>query len=393
MKYRMLIIFVAFCSLIVSCTSMQMSNEDEITKQVGKQENQVTQYVEQKRYADAEPFARQAIDIAEKGLGSGHPLVALELNLLAWIYLKQAKYTEAEPLFKRSLNLSEQQVKGRWGSWWANHPMKRMIIYEGLAEVYSAQGRYQEAEQVLRNTLVIFEKAGIPAEFLTGVRNSLSEIYKKTGGEVEAQKLNDISRRRVKATEKSVAHPAVPGKDDRIMVRAMSVNLPPGNNWQKREVPIPEDGLLLEFERSLPNGNRVQIHIAEYFGTRGSVAYLSVMCGQSDAKRLAEFVGMLTNIPQLKEGLRNSEWVDTVRTPQKRFGAVCKEYHVVREERVEEKELFLCQDWMLFCIDPVSHIPIEIDYAELYPAVGGEPSQSFAADAAAFFNRIEFRSQ
>jgi hypothetical protein len=44
---------------------------------------------------------------------------------------------------------------------------------------------------------------------------------------------------------------------------------------------------------------------------------------------------------------------------------------------------------MLFCVDPISCLPIKIDYAEYFPA-GSTPSPSFADEAAAFFNSIEF---
>jgi hypothetical protein len=45
---------------------------------------------------------------------------------------------------------------------------------------------------------------------------------------------------------------------------------------------------------------------------------------------------------------------------------------------------------MLFCVDPVSRIPIQIDYAERYP-IGGMLSPSFAKDLATFFDSVEFR--
>jgi len=82
--------------------------------------------------------------------------------------------------------------------------------------------------------------------------------------------------------------------------------------------------------------------------------------------------------------------VTTERGPQSIFGAVCRERHDLREEQDDGGRSFLWQDRMLFCVDPVSRIPIQIDYAERYP-IGGMLSPSFAKDLATFFDSVEFR--
>jgi tetratricopeptide (TPR) repeat protein len=59
-------------------------------------------YSDQGRYADAEPFYKRSLAIAEKALGPDDPDVAAFLNHLADLYHNQGRYAEAEPLYKRS---------------------------------------------------------------------------------------------------------------------------------------------------------------------------------------------------------------------------------------------------------------------------------------------------
>jgi hypothetical protein len=184
------------------------------------------------------------------------------------------------------------------------------------------------------------------------------------------------------------ARPVIPGVDDQITVRNMSVHLPAGTGWTIRVIPMPREGRLYEFERDLPNGSRMQIHIADYSGPAGAREYERGVSNMNDAQRLESLIRALESVPEPL--VRRSEWVTTVRRPQRSFGAVCRERHDARQERKEGAGRFLWKDWMLFCVDPVSRIPIQIDYAERYP-VGGVPSPSFAEDAAAFFDSVEFR--
>jgi hypothetical protein len=190
------------------------------------------------------------------------------------------------------------------------------------------------------------------------------------------------------AAEKPAAKPVVSGVDDRITVRNMKVRLPAGEGWTKRVTKIGPEGKLYAFERDLPNGNRQQIHIADYFGREGAKEYLKATKGIKDDNRLAVFTDNVTAIAASPE-IRLSEWVAIPRGPQKQYGAACRERHDIREDE-ESKGRFMWQDWMLFCIDPISHVPIEVDYAERYP-VDGAPSPAFAKEAAAFYDSIEFK--
>ena len=77
-----------------------------------------------------------------KRFGADHSNVALGLNNLANLYHTQGRYAEAEPLLKRSLVIYEKAL----GS---DHPQIALFL-NNLAMVYEAQGRYAEAELFLK---------------------------------------------------------------------------------------------------------------------------------------------------------------------------------------------------------------------------------------------------
>ena len=182
--------------------------------------------------------------------------------------------------------------------------------------------------------------------------------------------------------------PVVPGRLDLITVRNMSVQIPVKTGWEKRVQTMPPSGKFYELERSLPNGNRVQIHIADFFGPEGALNFAKSFSDKKDAERLEWIIQIIESDPD--PDVRRSEWVTIVREPQRRFGVVCRERHDLREEREDGILRFYWQDWMFFCVDPISRIPIQIDYAERYP-VTGSPSPSFNEEASKFFDSIEFQ--
>ncbi len=62
------------------------------------------------KVAEAEPFARKALELGEAEFGTDHPRVATSLNSLAALYYAQGRYGEAEPLHKRSLAIKEKAL-------------------------------------------------------------------------------------------------------------------------------------------------------------------------------------------------------------------------------------------------------------------------------------------
>jgi tetratricopeptide (TPR) repeat protein len=65
-------------------------------------------YYEQGAYAEAEPWWQQGLSISISQLGQEHPVVADNLNNLAFLYDSQGRYSEAEPLHVQALRLRQR---------------------------------------------------------------------------------------------------------------------------------------------------------------------------------------------------------------------------------------------------------------------------------------------
>ena len=102
----------------------------------------------------------------KKALGPDHPDVAKILNNLAELYRAQGRYEEAEPLYERSRAIAEKALG-------PDHPAVGTSL-NNLAELYRAQGRYEEAEPFLKRALVLNKKALGPDH--PAVATSLSNL-------------------------------------------------------------------------------------------------------------------------------------------------------------------------------------------------------------------------
>jgi tetratricopeptide (TPR) repeat protein len=64
----------------------------------------------QRKYDQAEPLYRRAIEIHEKVLGKDHPSVALDYNGLALLLQDQGKYDQAEPLYRGAIEIFQSKL-------------------------------------------------------------------------------------------------------------------------------------------------------------------------------------------------------------------------------------------------------------------------------------------
>ena len=102
--------------------------------------NQFKALYEQGRYAEAEPFAAEALRLGEKELGSDHPHTGAFLNNLASLYQAQGRYADAEPLQDRALAIFEKTFE-------PEHPDVATIL-ENYAGLLRATGRTAEADKM-----------------------------------------------------------------------------------------------------------------------------------------------------------------------------------------------------------------------------------------------------
>ncbi|MFM7449309.1 MAG: tetratricopeptide repeat protein [Leptolyngbyaceae cyanobacterium] len=110
------------------------------------------------------------------------PLLATSLNSLAQLYASQGRYEEAEPLLREALQLRRELLGER------NPDVATSL--NNLALLYNAQGRYEEAEPLYREALQLRrELLGDRHPDVATSLNNLALLYKDQGRYEEAEPL------------------------------------------------------------------------------------------------------------------------------------------------------------------------------------------------------------
>jgi CHAT domain-containing protein/tetratricopeptide (TPR) repeat protein len=147
------------------------------------------------KYGEAIPAAEEAVQVAEKTFGGGHPALAMSLNLLGAIYDDEGKYAEAEPLFRRGLAIREKALG-------PDNPDVAKSL-NSLAFVYYHEGKYAEAEPLFKRALAIREKTLGPENSEVAVTlNMLASVYQRQG---EFAKAETLFKRSLAIREKILA--------------------------------------------------------------------------------------------------------------------------------------------------------------------------------------------
>ncbi len=134
-------------------------------------------FAQRQKYIDAEPYYKRALAIREKLLGPEHLQVAVSLNKLAGIYMNiygaQGGWTETESLLTRALAIWDKHSpsKNRYQTILPEGVMDMLHTVsspEGLenwnmrAVTYMSQGKYAEAEDLLKQVVAATEKSTGP---------------------------------------------------------------------------------------------------------------------------------------------------------------------------------------------------------------------------------------
>lgn len=139
-------------------------------------------YFSLSKYAAAEPLYERALAIREKTLPPEHRDVLESLYNLAPVYHVQHKYAEAESLYKRILAINEKILKPE-----DPKVVQSLLI---LAELYNDQGRYAEVEPLYLRAIAIQEKTLHPEDPILAIRlNNLAQLYKNQGKYAMAESL------------------------------------------------------------------------------------------------------------------------------------------------------------------------------------------------------------
>lgn len=174
-------------------------------------------YREQRKYADAQKCYEQAVAISEKAGNQAE--LATSLNELGLLFAKERKHTLAAPLIEKAVQITEQ-VSGATSTGLATvlanlaevrAVLGKLNIAEGLykraldirrsanddqtvaslenrlAGVYREQGKFEDAEPLLKDSLALVERAkprNIGNEI--AAMNSLAVLYREEGRTDEA---------------------------------------------------------------------------------------------------------------------------------------------------------------------------------------------------------------
>ncbi len=139
-------------------------------------------YTAQGRYVDAEPLARQVLDIREKLAVSDQLEVTRSLTALAGVLLGQSKLPEANVLLRRALEIHKKVLQ-------PDHPRVAQSL-NNLAVVLFRQGELADSEALERQAIAILEKdptaLGTPGDQLLTALNNLAAILEVQRRQQEA---------------------------------------------------------------------------------------------------------------------------------------------------------------------------------------------------------------
>jgi len=143
----------------------------------------------------------QALAIREELLGPMHPKLAITLFNLANTRSKQRRFDDAEPLYRRAIDIYEAD----------GERSQRRLPYplNGLGVVYKRQGRYDEAVVLYRRAAEVAEAAyGSEHDLVTTSLHNLANLEKRRGNLPEAL---ELSRRAIRGVEARLGdeHPEV----------------------------------------------------------------------------------------------------------------------------------------------------------------------------------------
>ncbi len=165
-RYDLYIPHAQVCATHMEQWDMVSSEAAELLKRTGSYLQEIQEY------PDAEPFLKQHLKmIYEQSRNPNPSQVAQSLNDLGLLYYEQGKYAQAEQLLKPALAIFEK-VFGL-------EDPHTVIILNNLATAYNEQARYAQAEQLSQRALAIAEKVLGPEHPDTAsALNNLALLYR-----------------------------------------------------------------------------------------------------------------------------------------------------------------------------------------------------------------------
>ena len=141
---------------------------------------------EQALYGEAEQLYLAALKEAENFEDEDRRL-ATSLNNLGRLYSAQGKYVQAESLYRRAVAVWEKTLG-------AEHPDVATGL-SNLAKLYYIQGKYSQLEPLYQRVLAIRERAfGVHHSSVVQTLESYTALLRKQNREAEAKRVEDRFR-------------------------------------------------------------------------------------------------------------------------------------------------------------------------------------------------------
>jgi tetratricopeptide (TPR) repeat protein len=128
-------------------------------------------------------LVRRVLSLDEKNLGADDPQLAIDLQTLALQFNLTGNVAEAEKLYRRAANIAQVAEQMRC--------FERAMVLGQVADFYTRQNRYQEAEPLLRRAVEL--AAELPPQQRSALfqfRARLVELLRQEGKEDEADRLS-----------------------------------------------------------------------------------------------------------------------------------------------------------------------------------------------------------
>jgi len=176
------------CSVVVAKQALQLAEKvfgpDHLNVACAQNSLGIMHAV-QNKYVEAEMYFKRSLEIHDKVVQtSKKPVdVAPVLINLALLYRTHGQYGLAEPLYKRALAIT----LCTYGSW---NIGQAPILYD-LGELEKAQKNYVKAEEYFKSALDLWKMDSGPDTPNVALNlESMADIYRKTGREKDAEKLD-----------------------------------------------------------------------------------------------------------------------------------------------------------------------------------------------------------
>ncbi|HVO85016.1 MAG TPA: FHA domain-containing protein [Syntrophobacteria bacterium] len=155
-------------------------------------------------YSEAASLAEELLDVAEKHFEPSDPRMVESLNNLALVYYAQAKDVEST-IFEQTLATTKVQAL------WPEHAVTSGSLHK-LVLINLAGRKYSRAEALLRRALTLVEESrGPESDLRPHILGNLAELYSSQGKYTEAESLLRSIRAEVPMVEKGDGTPADDG--------------------------------------------------------------------------------------------------------------------------------------------------------------------------------------